>query len=71
MRKLFYVVLTIVFLATASNLALAANSAEKIGYVDVARIFDEYKKTQDLDFQPQNSLERATGFEPATFSLGS
>ena len=49
MKKLFYVVLAIAFLATASNLALAANSAEKIGYVDVARIFDEYKKTQDLD----------------------
>ena len=49
MRKLLYVVLTIAFLATASNLALAANSVEKIGYIDVAKIFDEYKKTQDLD----------------------
>jgi outer membrane protein len=49
MRKLFYVVLTIAFLVTTQNLALAADSVGKIGYVDVAKIFDEYKKTQDLD----------------------
>ena len=49
MRKLFYVVLAIAFLVATPNLALAADSVGKIGYIDVARIFDEYKKTQDLD----------------------
>lgn len=48
MRKLLCVMLAMVFLASTQGLAFAVNTP-KIGYVDVAKIFDEYKKTQDLD----------------------
>ncbi len=50
MKKILYVVLAIVFLASLQAKAFSAvSSVGKIGYVDVAKIFDEYKKTQDLD----------------------
>jgi Skp family chaperone for outer membrane proteins len=45
----------------AANSVFAA--AEKIGYMDFAKVFDEYNKTKDFDSssRPREPLSRAKG----------
>ncbi len=56
MRSAISRVVAILFLVSVSlgavNLAVAAG--EKIAYMDLAKIFDEYNKTKDLDKQLEN-----------------
>jgi len=56
MRSAISRVVAILFLVSVSlsavNLAFAAG--EKIAYMDLAKIFDEYNKTKDLDKQLEN-----------------
>ncbi len=49
MKKLFVVALSLFTLATVSAPAVFAADAGKIGYVDLARVFDEYQKTKSFD----------------------
>lgn len=42
--KMFWVVFLFLFAVTAN-----ASAAEKIGYVDLSRLFDEYHKTKEFD----------------------
>ncbi len=48
MRKILSIILVTTFLFSISGLAIA-QSAGKIGYVDLSRAFDEYQKTKDSD----------------------
>ena len=47
-RILVIIISIIVFLFNSSNFSLGAEE-EKIGYIDLSRLFDEYNKTKDLD----------------------
>lgn len=49
MKKLFVIALSLFTLATVSAPAVFAADAGKIGYVDLARVFDEYQKTKSFD----------------------
>jgi outer membrane protein len=49
MKKLFVIALSLFTLATVSAPAAFAADAGKIGYVDLARVFDEYQKTKTFD----------------------
>lgn len=53
MRSIISRVVTILFLVSISLSAVSAAFAvgEKIAYMDLAKIFDEYNKTKDLDKQ--------------------
>ena len=51
MRKMFVIGLSALFIAGSwiYNIPSAAAAGDKIGYVDLARVFDEYLKTKEFD----------------------
>jgi outer membrane protein len=63
MRSVISKIAVILFLVSVSlgviNLALAAG--EKIAYMDLAKIFDEYNKTKDLDKQLESKGDAKQG----------
>ena len=50
-RQIRWMVFTAAAFALAFPLSQAQAAADKIGYVDLARVFDEYNKTKDFDKQ--------------------
>ncbi|MFH1479511.1 MAG: OmpH family outer membrane protein [Candidatus Omnitrophota bacterium] len=54
MKKLFVISLVSIFLVSLLINVSPALAADKIGYVDLSRAFDEYEKTKDFD----KSLEK-------------
>ena len=50
MKKMTLLALPVFFLSLSAPLAVTASAAaDKIGYVDLARVFDEYQKTKQFD----------------------
>lgn len=49
MKKALVVAVAVLLAAGGSVVTAGAEAADKIGYVDLARVFDEYQKTKDLD----------------------